>query len=311
MPSTSIIIPTYNRPKELTDCIQSIVEQTIKPDEIIVVDDGNLQELPLKNKCELLGIRYIYHKKKTRGLTGSRNVGIRLASGDILFFLDDDTVLFSNYIEEIVRTYFFSSGAEVMGVGGVIANTKPLSLAHRLRRLSDFLFLASSPKEGKILPSGFSADYGTTGFPIKKITDVDFLSGGVSSFKKEVFESFSFSEKYKGYGMGEDKDFSFRVARKFRLVVNPRAKLYHYESPKMRFDKARETKEIAFGRYHLFNDYLRKNIWCWFLFYYALFGYLFGRTIIFCLSPKKGNWQRMKGILMAIRDIFLGKISIG
>ena len=311
MPSTSVIIPTYNRPKELTDCIQSIIEQTVKPNEIIIVDDGNLQEFPLKDKCESLGTHYIYHKKKTRGLTGSRNVGISLANGDIIFFLDDDVVLFPNYIEEIVKTYSFSSDEEIMGVGGVIANSKPLTFAHRLRRLSDFFFLASAPKEGKILPSGFSADYGTTGFPIKETIGVDFLSGGVSSFRKEVFESFLFSEKYKGYGMGEDKDFSFRVSRKFRLVVNPHAKLYHYESPKMRFDKAKEARETAIGRYHFFNDYLRKKTWDWFFFYYALFGYLFGRAIIFCLSPKKDNWQRIKGILMAIRDIFMGKISIG
>ena len=43
----SIIIPTYNSPEELQNCLASILEQTVLPGEIIIVDDGNLEQIPL------------------------------------------------------------------------------------------------------------------------------------------------------------------------------------------------------------------------------------------------------------------------
>lgn len=311
MATSSIIIPTYNRPEEIRACIRSVLKQTVKPQEIILVDDGNLGGFPLRDQCKQEGIACIYHRKTVRGLTRSRNIGIGLASSDILFFLDDDVVLFTDYIDEILQTYALRSFGRIMGVGGSIVNEKPLSKAERLRHLLDRVFVVSGSQEGRVLPSGFSTDFGTTGRELKEVTAVDFLPGGVSSYRKEVFDLFSFSEKYSGYGMGEDKDFSYRVSRQYRLVVNPRARLYHHESPKMRYDKTRETREIVMGRYNLFRDHLQTTPWSWFRFSYALFGYLVVRSLIFCLSPKKGNRQRVQGILMAIMDMARNRISIG
>ena len=290
--------------------MRSILEQTTKPDEIIVVDDGALEEVPFREECEAEGIHCIYHRKETRGLTASRNAGIRLAAGDVLFFLDDDVVLFDSYIAEILQTYAAEKEPPVMGVGGLIANTKPLTRSKRLRYYLDRLFLVAGPQEGRVLQSGFSTDYGTTNNPVTEVMDVDFLPGGVCSYKKEVFDEFSFSEKYRGYGMGEDKDFSYRVSRRYRLVVNPAAKLYHYESPKMRFDKAQETREIVMGRYNLFRDYVKRTRFDWFFFVYALFGYFLGRVLICCFAPGAANLKRIGGVLMALRDILLGRTAI-
>ncbi|MBF0144456.1 MAG: glycosyltransferase family 2 protein, partial [Magnetococcales bacterium] len=74
----SIIIPTYHRPKELGDCLQSILRQTLLPFEVIVVDDGDLGGFPMREALEAAGIRCLYHKKEKPGLTASRNVGIGL-----------------------------------------------------------------------------------------------------------------------------------------------------------------------------------------------------------------------------------------
>jgi glycosyltransferase involved in cell wall biosynthesis len=310
MLTSSVVVPTYNRPKELKSCIESILNQSIKPHEIIVVDDGDLSDFPLRDRCIDLGIRCVYHKKEIRGLTTSRNVGVRLATGEIVFFLDDDTVLLPSYIEEILNTYSLESERPIMGVGGVIANPKPLTFARRLRRIFDLIFLVAGVEEGKMLPSGFSTEFGTTGFPIKKTTEVDFLHGGASSFRKQIFADFSFSERYEGYGEGEDKDFTYRVSRTHKLVINPKAKLFHFESPKMRLDAARETREIVIGRYRLFRGCIKKGWWSWLLFCYALFGYLLGRTIIMCLAFNRENAQKVKGILQAVKDILFGNSFI-
>ena len=118
---TSVIIPTYNRPQDLTNCMQSILSQSVKPDEIIVVDDGDLPGFPLLNECKGAGIRCIFHKKNIkkniRGPAASRNAGVKLSFGEIIFFLDDDVKLFPDYIEKILKVYELDQKSIIGGVG--------------------------------------------------------------------------------------------------------------------------------------------------------------------------------------------------
>lgn len=305
---TSIIIPTYNRPDDLTKCIESILEQTLPPDEIIVVDDGNLQEHPLRRECEAKGIGYRYFKKDIPGLTASRNAGIGLASGDMLFFLDDDVILFPDYVEQIVAVYREDAECAVGGVGGAIANHKPLNAAHKLRRVIEFVFLVTGIREGRVLPSGFCTNYGMTCFPLKEKTEVDFLSGGVSSFRKEVFRDFAFDTvRFRKYAMGEDKDFTYRVSKKYRLIYQPAARLLHMESPKMSPDNYREGRMFVLYQHLFFDRYVKKGLASRFLFYYALAGYTVTRAIIFALSPGRGTFDRMRGIVSGIGALLSGR----
>ncbi|MBF0327749.1 MAG: glycosyltransferase family 2 protein [Nitrospirae bacterium] len=311
MLTASIIIPTYNRPDDLKKCIESILVQTVIPYEVIVVDDGNLDRLPFEEECRKSGIKYIYHKKKIRGLTASRNSGIKLATGDIIFFLDDDVILFPDYVEEILRVYEGDQKEIVGGVGGEIANPKPITSVQKIRRIFNIIFLVSGFHEGKVLPSGFCTNYGTTGSPIHEWTEVDFLSGGVCSFRKQVFQDFSFdSEMFRNYAMGEDKEFSYRVANKYKLIYTPKARLLHMESPKMSPDNFKEGQMFINFTYIFFIKYVKKSIFNWLLFYYALLGYTLSRTIILILSPKKGNFDRVRGVIKGINDCVFRKNAV-
>ena len=294
----SVIIPTYNRPDDLEKCLASILRQTVHPDEVIIVDDGDLKTLPLREECEAAGIHYVYKKKEgKRGLTISRNLGVRLARGDIIFFLDDDVVLFDNYVEEIVKTYVAHDSRDLAGVGGVIENIR-----WNWWHLYDVFFMISGWRDGHILRSGFATDYGE-GFPLKEVTEVDFLFGGVSSYKKWVSREFTFSESYEEYGQGEDKDFSYRVSRKYRLLVNPKARLYHFESPQMRFDQEQKGKEYFYERYNFFKNHVVKRKWEWIFFWWASFGYVLKRVLIMIFTFDPDQFKRVKGIFKAIRKI--------
>jgi len=306
---TTVIIPTYNRPLELENCLRSLLEQSVGPDEIIVVDDGALAELPLRRECEAAGIRCRYHRKKTPGLTASRNIGIAMATGEIIFFLDDDVVLLPNYLAEIFRVFEDYKDGDLGGVGGVIANRKPMTFFRRIRVTYDIIFMITGIREGRVLPSGFCADYGKSLFALKRLAEVDFLPGGVSAFKREVFDDFSFSEEYQGYGLGEDKDFSFRVAGKYKLIINPAAGLYHYESVRMRPDKFMNGREAVLSRFYFFRRYCNKGWLSTLFFSYALVGYIIARAIIMCLSFDRSEAARVRGIFSAVRDIIGGRIT--
>lgn len=103
MKKISIIIPTYNSDKVLENCIDSLLKQTYSNLEIIVVDDGSTDQTEqlLKN----YNLKYkslIYIKQNNSGVSNARNTGIKMATGDYIFFIDSDDTIDSNVIEKLV-----------------------------------------------------------------------------------------------------------------------------------------------------------------------------------------------------------------
>lgn len=90
-PLVSVIIPTYNHAKYVCRAINSVLEQTYKNYEIIVVDDGSTDDTREVLEPYMDKIKYIYQENK--GLAASRNTGIRAAKGDCLQFLDADDII--------------------------------------------------------------------------------------------------------------------------------------------------------------------------------------------------------------------------
>ncbi len=98
----SVVIPTKDRPLDLDQCINSILSQTFPPEEIIIIDDGELSENfieKIKNKIKEKEIICKYIRKKIPGLLISRNLGASKSENSIVLFLDDDVILNKDYIE--------------------------------------------------------------------------------------------------------------------------------------------------------------------------------------------------------------------
>ncbi len=97
MAKVSIIIPTYNYGKFICEAIDSILNQTFKDYEIIIVDDGstdNTEEIIKKYEDK---INYFY--KTNNGPASARNLGIQNATGDYICFLDSDDIFLPNKLE--------------------------------------------------------------------------------------------------------------------------------------------------------------------------------------------------------------------
>ena len=88
MMNISVVIPTYNRIELLKRSIDSVINQTIKPSEIIIVDDGSNDgtEAMVKKKYDSLKLI----KQKNKGVSAARNSGIKASSGEWICFLDSD-----------------------------------------------------------------------------------------------------------------------------------------------------------------------------------------------------------------------------
>src|SRR3990167_476565 len=101
-PTISCIIPVYNQGQYLGSAISSIIEQTVKPLEIICIIDGSQDNsLAVAQSYEDLGVKVI--SQTNRGLPSARNSGIAVATGDFILPLDADDMLLENAIEKITE----------------------------------------------------------------------------------------------------------------------------------------------------------------------------------------------------------------
>ena len=101
-PKISIIIPTYNSASIIENCINSILNQTYKNMEIIIIDDGSTDNTKnhLKKYESLKQVKLLYQENS--GVSVSRNKGIEISTGEYITFLDSDDYYEKNHIQNLV-----------------------------------------------------------------------------------------------------------------------------------------------------------------------------------------------------------------
>lgn len=100
----TIVLPIYNVEKYLNRCINSIVNQTYKNLEIILVDDGSPDKCPeMCDEWEKKDTRIKVIHKQNEGLGMARNTGIENATGDYICFFDSDDYLELTAIEKLYK----------------------------------------------------------------------------------------------------------------------------------------------------------------------------------------------------------------
>src|SRR5262249_441294 len=124
LPLVTVVIPTYNRADLLPDAIESVLAQSYKPIEIIVVDDGSTDDTRAVATRFGDRIRYVYQENAERA--AARNHGLRLACGDFIAFLDSDDYWDHDKIESDVSVL-----AEHTGTGVVYSDLEIVDLHGR------------------------------------------------------------------------------------------------------------------------------------------------------------------------------------
>jgi GT2 family glycosyltransferase len=258
MCSSTVIVCTRNRVHDLITMLASLKKQTVLPNEIIVIDASN--EPVLHNQhfaaCwqELHQLACLIYHHTTPGLTAQRNKGVTLASGDILYFFDDDVILTPDYLEQMQRAFqrFPAYGG---GMGTIAPCSRYKPWVNILRTL---FFLQRDYAAGTFTLSGMPTHpYGTT-----TAKTVEVLGGCCMAFRSSVFKNYQFDEALTGYGYMEDSDFSYRVSRQWSLFFNPSAVLEHRQSPASR-DSVADNKAMLIANYtYLFfkNCYPRSRL---------------------------------------------------
>jgi GT2 family glycosyltransferase len=290
----SVVICTRNRSMEVFSLLERLRRQTRLPEQVVVVDgsDSPIGESPpaveevsawLSRGTTLV----IVHTEP--GLTRQKNVGARLATADIVLFLDDDGTPDAETIERLMTV--FENHPEFDGGMGTVEPAINRPLLNLFRR---FFQLTHNFGSGRFLPSGLASFlHGRDRFASTEV-----LSGGFMALRKSILERHAFDEKLVGYSYMEDLDFSWRISREARLFFEPAAILHHpFKAPrgKVAGDRAR-----MFVRHHGYLFF--KNIFPGYPFRLAAFAW----SILgyFILHSLRGDGHAIKGAFLGLVDVF-------
>ena len=273
----SIIIPTKDREKDLFECIESLIRQTVKPKEVLIIDDGQMSEttkLKTVNSFLNINIPFRYIKKIKPGLSNSKNLGAKEAIGDIVLFLDDDVVLDDGYIENLLRAWQKKwNDKKLAGIGGLIKNSRKISF---LENIYNKLFFLYSKRPWVILPWG----YQTWHFNFRDDVTVDWILGCDSSFRKEIFNDYKFRNFQSDRTASEDLELCWQLKNKgYYFIITPFAKLIHKVTLASREGDFLTGIKEGSNRKIMFNMHVKKNMNNYFCFCVASFG-IIGRQFI-------------------------------
>ena len=127
MVKVSIVIPIYNAEKTLKKCVDSIINQTFSEIQCILVNDGSTDDSQLiceeyKKKDK----RITVIQKENTGVSNSRNIGMKYASGKYVMFIDSDDYILEDYVEKLVEAAE-NSNADII-IGGYHIISKKMNL---------------------------------------------------------------------------------------------------------------------------------------------------------------------------------------
>jgi GT2 family glycosyltransferase len=286
----SVVICTFQRPDDLCRLLDSVVQQTLLPSEIVIVDqsaDDQTQRLSDEfARRRPPGIdRWIYIREHEKGLVRARNRGVSQANGDIVSFVDDDVVLFNDYLEVVCR-YF--ENPNIGGVtGSLVVRQPPSGWKWQLRKFLLRIFLLNS-FDGRMTASGFG--YPISEREVTELMELELFGGYSMNFRRELTLQELSDEWFEGYSFREDVDLSYRISRRSRLVQVPDAKFYHNHSSVNRLD-VRQLKLMQFRNYrYLFRKFRSQTLLHRFLFAYSVFGIVLIDFLEFLFNRNRARW---------------------
>lgn len=225
----SLIISTYNRPDALKLTIKSALNQTYKPYEIIIADDGSTQETKkLVEKMKLnskIPVIHVWQEDKGFRLAMIRNRAIAASKGDYIIIIDGDLILDKHFVYDHVN----ASKKGLFIQGSRVLLDKELTEKAISNEIMNFNFFSKGLKNrknairSKILSSLFS----------RITTSIKGIRGcNISLYKEDILAVNGFDNTFVGWGR-EDSEFAVRLINKGILRKNLKfsAVAYHLYHP--------------------------------------------------------------------------------
>lgn len=170
MPKISVIVPVYNMEKYISECLDSVLQQTLTDIEVIVINDGSTDaSLKIIQEYQKNDNRIIIINKENAGVGAARNDGIKVATGEFLAFMDPDDMYVGN--EALFHCYETAKREGVSIVGGktVFLYQDGSTKEEVEKRVGNIIISANGMTEYK----NYQYDYGYVCFIYKRNLVVD------------------------------------------------------------------------------------------------------------------------------------------
>lgn len=255
--SWSLVIATYNRRDVLIECLGYVVRQTRRPLQIIIVDSSPDAE---ETRCIVLDTyrdatpetEWTYLASANRSAASQRNEGLPYCRGDIVFFIDDDCLMFPDYAEVMLGVYEADAERRLVGVAGTLVDSPPRCAsppASTPRHATVFVRVWQMMRwrtwslinHYLLMNSALSHFYPYTGrYPSYKVPEIDtpwrlrpirVFGAGRATFPRNIILEEQFDDGLCRYAAAEDLDLCYRVSRHGPMVIVREAMLYHMEHP--------------------------------------------------------------------------------
>ena len=235
--SIAFVVPTKDRPHDLRRMLTSVQDQSVHPDQIVIVDGSTNPVADVVSEFPDLKIEYV--RCYPPSLSKQRNAGMAaIAPGVTLAgYLDDDLVIEPCALKAMLA-FWEKAPADVGGARFTIVNDD----LPRMMWLKSLFFMEGKTR-GEVLRSGYATAIGRA----TEDRYVRWLSGGVTLWRIKVIQEFSYDEWFNGTGYLEDVDYSYRVGRKYKLVVLANAQVQHLSYP------VRTDKNYLLGKWQAVN----------------------------------------------------------
>jgi GT2 family glycosyltransferase len=224
--SVSVVICTRNRPSDLERCLRSLRKLSSLPDEIVVVDNAPLSDTTRRIVSGFPEVRYCLEPRP--GLSPARNTGVRLTSGSIVAFTDDDVVVHPDWILHLRRAF---TDLDTIAMTGLI-------LPAELDTEAQYLFQSG---EG-VFNWGYKAlvfDHRFFRRTVNRGAPAWLVGAGANmAFRRRAFELVGDFDERLGSGRsgcGEDSEFWYRLlAEGWKCRYDPKAIVFHYHRRELR-----------------------------------------------------------------------------
>jgi GT2 family glycosyltransferase len=214
-PVVSVIIPIYGQIEFTLKCLQSIANNTSKINiEILIIDDCSPDESATVLK-KVSGLRLIKNTTN-QGFIRSCNLGAQNALGEYLLFLNNDTEVTPDWLEELHRTFL-----EFPGTG--LAGSKLIYPDGRLQEAGGIIW-----QDGSAWNFGRMQD---AKLPVYNYArEVDYCSGASIMVPKNLFDELGGFDEHYLPAYCEDSDLALKIRQKgYRVIYQPLSSVIHYE----------------------------------------------------------------------------------